>query len=59
MASGDGSPPVRSRGEAPVGVLGDEGPQKLTFLGLKVIFTQNTSTISYFNITHSCQCLKL
>ena len=26
---GDGSPPVGSRGEAPVGGLGDEVPQKL------------------------------
>ena len=28
--SGDGSPPVGSRGKAPVGGLGDEVPQKLT-----------------------------
>jgi len=27
---GDGSPPVGSRGKAPVGGLGDEVPQKLT-----------------------------
>jgi len=27
--SGDVSPPVESRGKAPVGVLGDEVPQKL------------------------------
>ena len=28
---GDGSPPVGSRGKAPVGGLGDEVPQKLKF----------------------------
>ena len=58
---------VASRGEAQVGGLGTNPiwgmgngvPQKLTtFLGLKVYFTQNKSLISYFNITHSCQCLK-
>jgi len=36
---GDGSPPVGSRGEVPVGGLGDEVLQKLTtFIGLKVYF---------------------
>ena len=33
MGLGDGSPPVGSRGEAPVGSLGDNVPQKLKEFG--------------------------
>jgi len=32
-------------------------PEDDNILGLKVYFTQNASTISYLNITHSCHCL--
>ena len=49
---------VPCMGEAPVLGLGDSVPEADDILGLKVYFTQNTSIISYFSITHSYQCLR-
>jgi len=54
--------PSGVHGQSPGRESGNEVPQKLaTFLGLKIypFFAQNTSIISYCNITHSSQCSKL